>query len=119
MGDQNNTVRITFEGLSRAEASQAANELREQLLNRVSDELVARIEKEDLASQDVGSTLVLLFGTSAALNIAQGIRLYLSKRGTRGTRVIVETSSEKMIVEDLDPRWDPAPLVAAMTKKRR
>jgi hypothetical protein len=95
-------LRIQFEGLSRAEANRAAAELGDRLRDASGDDLNVTIEKEDPDSQDAGSTLVLLFGTSSALAIAQGIAAYLTMCGSRiiirtkdGTEVIARGEAAK------------------------
>lgn len=90
-------VRITFEGVDRAEANRAVQELRQALIDRV-DDVVASIDKEDADSQDGGATLVLLFGTSAAVAIAQGIRAYLTRRGDDRDRITIRTADGTEIV---------------------
>jgi len=74
-------LRISFDGLSDADANRAAAELRGLLLD-VDDTVEVSIRRDNPDTQDVGATLVLLFGSGAAVAIAEGIRAFLAKRGT-------------------------------------
>jgi hypothetical protein len=90
-------VRITFDNLSRGEANRAVQELCQAMVERVGDDVVASIEKDDPDSQDAGATLVLLFGGSACAAIAQGIRAYLARRTDRD-RITIKTADGTEIV---------------------
>jgi len=98
MGELTDGVRITFEGLDRAEANRAVEHLRQALVERVGDGVVASIDKDDPDSQDAGATLVLLFGTAAATAIAQGIRAYLARRGDDRDRITIKTADGTEVV---------------------
>ena len=108
-------VRITFDELSRAEANRVVQELRRALLDRAGDEVTASIEKPDPDSQDGGSTLVLLFGTSAAAAIAQGIRAYLTRRADARDRITIKTADgiEVIATGEAARNLDAAALVRA------
>jgi hypothetical protein len=92
MDGQETGVRVVFHGMTRAEASRAAQELRTIVIERAGDDVVASIEREDEDSQDVGSTLVLVFGSSAAIAIAQGIRAYLARRSDRLDTISIKSA---------------------------
>lgn len=99
-------LRISFEGLSRAEANRAASELGDRLRDATGDDVTVNVEKEDPDSQDAGSTLLLLFGTSSALAIARGIRAYMTMYGSRiviRTRDGNEVVASGEAVKNLDP----------------
>jgi len=81
-------VRITFEGLDRAEANRAAQDLRRARIERIGDDVITSIDRDDPDSQDAGATLVLRFGSAAAVAVAQGI--YTFQRTSDGA--IVETT---------------------------
>jgi hypothetical protein len=92
MDDLQAAVCVSFEGPTRADENRAIQELRDELRERAGDGVVATIEKLDKDSQDAGATLVLLFGSSAAVAIAQGIRAYLARRGDAGDRIMIRTA---------------------------
>ena len=73
---------ITFPESSPAEATSASQELAELMLNKV-DDVSATIRRDRADTQDLGSTLVLLFGSGAAVAIAKGLQVFLAKRGTK------------------------------------
>jgi hypothetical protein len=98
MDGQGEGVRITFEGMERAEANRAAQALRQALIERAGDDVIASIDKDDPDSQDAGATLVLVFGSSAAVAIAQGIRTWLARRGDDRDRITIKTADGTEIV---------------------
>ena len=79
MADKKAELVIKFEGVSAAEANQAAAALRDILLDRAGDEAQVRLEKERLDTQDAGSTLVLILGSSSVVAVAQGLSLFISR----------------------------------------
>src|SRR5262245_58897322 len=91
-------VKITFDDRSVGEANRAATELRRMLLDHADGDIAASIEKDNEESQDVGSVLVLLFGTSAAVTIAQGIRAFLAKRPAHRDGLMIRTVDGNEIV---------------------
>lgn len=114
-------VRITFEGLNRADANRASEGLRQALVERVGDDLTATIEKEDPDSQDGGATLVLLFGTAAAVELARGIRAYLARRGDDRDQVTITTADGTEIVAtgEAARTLDAAALIRAVERTGR
>src|SRR3979490_211968 len=100
-------VRITFQGLDRAEANRVVQELRQALVERIGDDVVASIDRDDPPSQDGGATLVLLFGTPAAVAIAHGIRTYLARRGDDRDRITIKTADRTEIVASGEARRPP------------
>jgi hypothetical protein len=114
-------VRITFDGLSRAEANRAVQELCQAMVERVGDDVVASIEKDDPDSQDSGATLVLLFGGSACAAIAQGIRAYRARRSDRDRdRITIKTADGTEIVAtgEAARTLDAAALLRAITRSQ-
>lgn len=111
-------LRITFDGQNRAEANRVIQGLRKDLLERVNAEIVTSIEKEDEDSQDAGGTLVLLFGSSAAIAIAQGIRAYLARRGDSRDGITIRTAdgTEVIATGEAARRLAAAALVAAANR---
>lgn len=90
-------VRLTFDQLTRGEANRAVEELRRAILGRSSG-ISASIEKTDAESQDAGTTLALLFGSSASLVIAHGIRAYLARWTDERYRITIRTAGGTEIV---------------------
>jgi hypothetical protein len=73
-------LRIVFKGVTRAQGRRVAQGRKDHLVDQVGGDVEITIEAEDDDSQDTGSTLVLLFGTTAAVAIARGIRAFLARR---------------------------------------
>lgn len=119
MENQEIGVRIAFGALTRAEANQAIQELREAIMDRAADDVVASIDKDDLDSQDAGSTLVLMFGSGAAVAIAQGIRAYLARRGDDRDGIVIRTADGTEIVAtgEAARKLDATALVRAAGRK--
>jgi hypothetical protein len=115
MDGQQISVRITFDELTRAEANRAVQDLREAIVGRVGNEVVATIEREDADSQDAGSTLVLLFGAPAAVAIAQGVRAYLARRADGRDRITIKTidGTEVVATGEAARKLDAAAFVRA------
>ena len=76
-------MRITFEGLTRADANRSVEGLRQDCetspsgkeVERLGRKLAASIEKDDPASQDACGTPGLIFGNSAAVETADGTEI--------------------------------------------
>lgn len=98
MDEQEIAIRIQFDGLTRGEANREIQELRQVLVEQVDNDMLVSIEREDADSQDAGSTLVLLFGSSAAVAVAQGIRAYLSRRSDSRDRIMIRTKDGTEVV---------------------
>ena len=92
MNNEQHGVKITFVGVSAREASLAATELRTILVDVVGDELAASLERDNQDALDAGSTLMLLFGTPAAIAIAAGIRAFLGKRPAYRDAIMIKTA---------------------------
>ena len=86
-----NRVVVTMSGLNPREAGLAIQEL-ESIASRSG----ARPERlrEDASAQDLGTAIVLFFGTKAAVKLAEGIAAWLQKRGSRATVKLGETTLE-------------------------
>ncbi len=76
---------IKFKNVSDAEAAQYAEELRDFLLDATAD-VEAKKRRDDPYTQDLGTTLVLVLGTPAAVAVAEAIGNWLALR--RGTITI-------------------------------
>lgn len=115
-------VQIVFGDLSEGEASRAAAELRALVLDADEGEGVdASIVRARGDSQSVGETLVLLFGSSAAIAIAQGIRLYLAKRPAQRSGLTIKTADGAEIIAtgDAASKLDAPALVRALQARKR
>lgn len=64
------------------------------MLENSSDGIQVRIAKDRDDTQDLGATLVLIFGTKAALTLAKAVYAYVAKRGDR---VLIETGDGKVL----------------------
>jgi hypothetical protein len=76
-----NTCTIDFPDLSTADANKMVQSLEKFLRAETEEEITFRREKPDSATQDFGTTLVLIFGTPVAIALAQGIRDFVAKYG--------------------------------------
>ena len=95
---QEQRIRIRFPELSALEAGRAAQKLK-TLIQAAHDKKPAGTLSLDVArsredAQSVGEILVVLFGTSAALAIAQGVRTYIA---AKGSQVTIETLDAKIV----------------------
>jgi hypothetical protein len=89
---------IEFEGVSEAEASRYANELRDDLLDSAPD-LHIRRQAIDPNSQDFGSTLILLLAAPAVVTVAKGIKVWLERRNVAS--LTIKTEKGEIIVKNL------------------
>jgi hypothetical protein len=107
------SVSITFEGLSMAQANQAVQELRSAILDRA-EGVRMETRKEDPDTQDLGTTLVMFFGSGAAVAIAEGVRAYLTRRGSR---IRITTAAGEIVASgDAASNIDVAATAAALAK---
>lgn len=113
MDGEQRGVRITFDGLTAAEANRAAQALRQSLMSGADDDLTASIEKDDHDSQDAGATLVVLFGSSAAVAVARGIRAYLERRGRDEITIRTADGTEVIATGEAARKLDATALVRA------
>lgn len=113
-------VRIVFEGPTRAQSSRAAQGLKDHLVDQVGHDVEISIEAEDDDSQDAGSTLVLLFGTTAAVAIAQGIRAFLARRADPRDHIVIKTADGTEVIASGEAarNLDAAALVRASSAKQ-
>lgn len=92
------TYFLSFEGISEAEASRYAAELRKALLN-TSSELEVQRQRKNPLTQDLGTTLVLILGAPAVVAAVQVIGNWLQKR--RDASLTIMTAEEKIIVKNI------------------
>jgi hypothetical protein len=92
------TYIISFDNVSLDEANRYASELQDVLLDADDDVTVDR-RQDNPDAQDFGATLVLIFGTQAALAIAKGIANWLQRRHEVG--LTITTSRGKLVATNL------------------
>jgi hypothetical protein len=92
------TYTIKFDGVHSAEANRFASELRNFLLDATSDVKVDQ-KRDDSQTQDFGSTLVLILGTSSVTIIARAIGNWLQLRNSAS--LTIETSDKKIIATNI------------------
>jgi len=88
-----NTFRIIFENESSVEAGKKAQQLRDAILNS-SPDVTAEIVKDDQSTQDLGTTIVLILGSSSVIAVAKGIANYLSRDRAS---ITIETKDGKVV----------------------
>jgi hypothetical protein len=89
---------IKFNSISVAEANWYASELRSTLLDSTPDVTVER-KRDDIHTQDFGSTLVLILGTSTVTTIAKVLGDWLKLRNS--VSLTIESAEGKVIVNNL------------------
>ncbi len=104
---------IKFDEASIAKASQHANELRDVLLAATPDISVDR-RRDDPHTQDFGSTLVLVLGTSSVTIIAKAIGDWLQLRNSAS--LTIETPEKKIIATNIKSK-DATKLAELLLKK--
>ena len=78
---KNRTYIIEFEGVSPADATRYAEELRDTLRGATPEANIER-RRTDEEAQDFGATLVLILGTPAAIVLAKAFRDWLNRRSS-------------------------------------
>lgn len=91
------TYIIKFDGVSTAEANRYASELRNALLDAAPGSNVDQ-KRDNLHTQDFGSILVLVLGTSSVTAIAKAVGNWLQLRNTSLT---IEIPEKKIIVTNI------------------
>lgn len=89
---------ITFEGTSPAEANRYTSELRDVLLD-VSPDIQVERRRDNPHTQDFGTTLVLILGTSSATVIARAIGDWLKLRNSAS--LTIETTDGRMHIQNI------------------
>jgi hypothetical protein len=108
------TALLSFSGAEPADGNRYASNLKDFLLDLGTD---VRVEKrrENLDSQDFGSTLVLVLGTTAISALARGIAVWLQRNA--GARITLRTTRGEVVAEGLDSN-DAARIVEAFSNPR-
>jgi len=108
-------LRLRFEGVTPAVANRLADELDKRLREITRGQLATRRRRDRDDTQDLGATveiLVALLGTPFAVAIANGIRDFIAKRGSR---IVIETESGRVVAAgDAATTIDAAALAAAL-----
>jgi len=104
MPKQERTALLTFGGAEAADRNRYASGLRDFILDLGTD---VRVEKrrESVDSQEFGSTLVLVLGTTAISTLAYGVAAWLSRNA--GARITVRTAKGEVVAEGLDSKDVP------------
>lgn len=113
------TIIIRFPGLNAADANNAAAELRRLMIDEEpANALNISQTREATDTQDMGGALTVIFGTPAAVAIASGLKAWLTKRGTRESRVeIVTPAGQVLATGSAADGIDVAEAVKALTRK--
>ncbi len=99
-------IELEIEGVSGRVANELARELAQEIRRRAEPGLNTEIRKADMDTQDAGSVLAVIFGSGMAIALAEGVRAFLAKRGSKiwivrdGARVEVLATGDG--VKDLD-----------------
>jgi hypothetical protein len=109
-------LRVRFETGTVADQGKAARELARSLSSIIGADGSVEIVRSDEARQDIGTVIVLVLGTPAAVAVAKGIHDYISKRGNR---VVIETSQGSIVATgDAAKNIDIAKTAAAINKRQ-
>jgi hypothetical protein len=111
MADQR--LEISFEDCLPADAARFAQAL-EQQLREFGPSASITLKKERADSQDFGATLVLVFGTPAAIALAKGVSAFLQRHSGASIRIL---KSGEVIAQNLDSK-DVARVAEAFAGKR-
>jgi len=93
---------IEFEGVGASDANVLAAGLRDFLLDEASNNGVnvdVSISKSNPNNMDLGSTLVLIFGTPAAIAVAHGVSKWLAMRNSGG--ITLQDKDGKLIAKNI------------------
>jgi hypothetical protein len=87
-------LRITFQNVTQAEGTVQAHALRRRLLELTDHEITCELIKDSNTTMDFGSTLVLLFGTPAAIAVAKGLYEALKRLSSS---VVIKTANGRVL----------------------
>src|ERR1700680_1512804 len=100
---------IDFMGCSSADANRYAQDLEGALIRLDSSIEIERATQE--ASQEIVSSLVLLFGTPVAASLAHAIYTFLARNS--GVKIRISTPKRELIADNLDSK-DAARIAEAL-----
>ena len=105
---------LRFNDVSAAEANRYAASLREELLDAAPD-LTVEQERQDPATQDFGSTLVLILGAPAVVVVANGLSRWLTRNNA--AKIRLETKDGILVAENLESQHVAQVLKAAVGQR--
>jgi hypothetical protein len=108
------TYIISFAGISDADANRYASELRGILLDTVTDIQVEQ-RRDDPRTQDLGTILVLILGTSSVTAIAKAVGDWLKLRNSAS--LTVKTSEGYILMNNVTSK-DATKLAELLTPKK-
>lgn len=115
--------RLTFVTETRLEASRAAAECCDLILDRADeDEVKAEVVRDDPSTMDGGATVLVAFLTSsAALAIARGIQAWLAKRPGDSDTVVVTGAdgSSVRLTGRAAAEASPEAIIRALTQAKK
>jgi hypothetical protein len=107
-------ILIDFAGCSAADANRYAQDLEEALIRSDSSIEIKRGIKE--GSQEIVSSLVLLFGTPVAASLAHAIYSFLTRNS--GAKIRISTANGDVIADNLDSK-DAARIAEALAAAQK
>jgi hypothetical protein len=102
---------LSFAGATADEGNRYASDL-EAFLRDVDPSVQLERRRERSDSQDFGSTLVLVLGTTAVSALARGLAVWLQRNA--GARIAVKNANGELVAEGLDSK-DVARIVQALS----
>ena len=102
---------VSFAGATVDDGNRYASDLKMFLLD-MDPSLRLEQRRERLDSQDFGSTLILVLGTTAVSALARGIAVWLQRNA--GARITVRNATGELVAEGLDSK-DVARIVEALS----
>jgi hypothetical protein len=95
--EQKHEFTIAFEGLEGAAANIAAHSLMEAITGLGEPDLTVATKKQRQDTQDLGATLVLIFGTPVAISLARGIAGWIRRRADMTTVVVRDKQGNELL----------------------
>jgi hypothetical protein len=92
---------ITFKNVSFADANRYAEELRNALLD-ANDDIEVQRRRDNSHTQDIGSTLVIVLGTPAAVGVVNAISDWLKLR--HNASLTIESDDKRIHVENISSK---------------
>ena len=108
---ENKKIVLSFAGATPDDCTRYARELKDFLLTAI-DALQVHQHRERDDSQDFGTTLIIVLGTTAINTLAQGIAVWLQRNS--GVRINVNKTNGELVAEGLDSK-DVAEIVKALS----
>jgi hypothetical protein len=102
---------ISFSGATADEGNRYSRDLRSFLLD-IDPSARLELRREQSDSQDFGSTLVLVLGTTAASALARGIAVWLQRNS--GVRISLANAKGELVASGVDSK-DVSRIIQAFT----